>query len=144
MKPFSGGLKKSNNHYDSPLEKTGKSSDLSDFAKLLNGEERLSQESFWEILEFLREILGALTKKRLNTKQLKLLSEIERNEGLLYYQLINKLSREQGLPKSTVRWNLNKLREAKMVITGDKNNKGIPVKLTKRGKMLVLALKNGE
>jgi len=111
---------------------------------LLNGEERLSQESFWEILEFLREILGALTKKRLNTKQLKLLSEIERNEGLLYYQLINKLSREQGLPKSTVRWNLNKLREAKMVITGDKNNKGIPVKLTKRGKMLVLALKNGE
>jgi len=85
--------------------------------------------------------LETLTRERLNTKQLKLLSEIERNEGLLYYQLIDKLSEEQGLPKSTVRWNLNRLREAEMVVTGNKNNKGIPVKLTRKGKMVVLAFK---
>lgn len=108
----------------------------------MDEEKKLSQESLGTIFEILSEILEILTKKRLNTKQLKLLSEIERNEGLLYYQLINKLSEEQGLPKSTVRWNLNKLREAKMVVTGNKDNKGVPVRLTRKGRMVVLAFKN--
>lgn len=118
----------------------------------------ISQESVGTILELLKttiecasekilaleETLEILTKKRLNTKQLELLLKIEQNEGLLYYQLVNKLSQEQRLPESTVRWNLNRLRDAKMVVTGDKNNKGVHVKLTRKGKIVVSAFKNGK
>ncbi|MEM3899171.1 MAG: hypothetical protein QXD34_05125, partial [Candidatus Bathyarchaeia archaeon] len=60
------------------------------------------------------------------------------NHGLLYYQLVNKLSIEQGVPRSTIRWNLNKLRDAGMIITGNKNAKGVPVSLTEKGKILLL------
>jgi hypothetical protein len=31
-----------------------------------------------------------------------------------------------------------------MVITGDKNNKGVHVKLTQKGKMVALAFRNGK
>ena len=124
----------------------------------MDEENKISQENAGTIVELLRttiecasekilaleEVLETLTKKRLNMKQLELLLKIEQNEGLLYYQLVNKLSQEQGLPESTVRWNLNRLRDAKMVVTGDKNNKGVPVKLTRNGKMVALAFKNGE
>jgi DNA-binding transcriptional ArsR family regulator len=92
----------------------------------------------------LEETLENLIKERINTKQIELLLKIEENEGLFYYKLIKKLSKETGLPESTVRWNLNRLRSAKLVITGDKNNKGVPVKLTERGKMIALAFKNGK
>jgi DNA-binding transcriptional regulator PaaX len=57
---------------------------------------------------------------------------------------MHKISREQGLPESTVRWNLNRLRSAKMVITGDKNNRGVPVKLTEKGKIIALMFKYGK
>jgi DNA-binding MarR family transcriptional regulator len=92
----------------------------------------------------LEEIVEILVKEHLNMKQIEMLLKMEENEGLFYYRLVNKLSEEQGLPESTVRWNLNRLRKANMVITGDKNNKGVPVKLTEKGKMVVLAFKNGK
>lgn len=124
----------------------------------MDEENKFSQENAGTIVELLRttiecasekilaleEVLETLTKKRLNMKQLELLLKIEQNEGLLYYQLVNKLSQEQGLPESTVRWNLNRLRDAKMVVTGDKSNKGVAVKLTRKGKMVALAFKNGK
>lgn len=134
MKPFSGGLKKSNRRNTST-----------------QGDADPVLDTFRTTLEFaskkifiLEEILEILIKERVNTKQIELLLKIEENEGLFYYKLIKKLSKEMGLPESTVRWNLNRLRSAKMVITGDKNNKGVPVKLTERGKMVVLAFKNGK
>jgi hypothetical protein len=105
---------------------------------------RTALECASEKIIVLEEILEILIKKRLNMRQVELLLKIEKNEGLFYYQLVNKLSEEQRLPESTVRWNLNKLRNAMLVITGDKNNKGVPVKLTEKGKMVVLAFKNGK
>lgn len=121
-------------------------------------EKQFSQESVGAFLDFLRETLEyasekifaleetleILTKKHLNKKQLELLLKTEQNEGLLYYQLINNLSQEGGLPESTVRWNINRLRDAKMIVTGDKNNNGIPVKLTKNGKIVASVFKNGK
>jgi hypothetical protein len=92
----------------------------------------------------LGEVLEILIKTRLNMKQVELLLEIEKNEGLFYYQLVNKLSEEQRLPESTVRWNLNRLRNAMMIVAGDKNNKGVPVRLTEKGKIVVSAFKNGK
>jgi len=105
---------------------------------------REALENASQKISALEEALETLTKKRLNRKQLELLLKIKQNEGLLYYQLINKLSQKQGLPESTVRWNLNKLRDAEMIITGDKNIKGVPVKLTEKGKIVTSAFKNGK
>jgi hypothetical protein len=51
--------------------------------------------------------------------------------------LIEILSREFSMPMSTVKWNLSRLRELKIIIAGDKNNKGIPVRITLKGKMLL-------
>jgi hypothetical protein len=158
MKPFSGGLEKSSKYGSPPLNRTCQNSHSGNVALLMDAENESSQKSVEAILKSIRrtlecasekifvleEVLEILMKKRLNMKQFELLLKIEEYEGLLYYQLIDKLSEEQRLPKSTVRWNLNRLRSAKMIITGDKNNKGVPVQLTEKGKMVVLALKNGK
>ncbi|MEM3703148.1 MAG: hypothetical protein QXX79_01805 [Candidatus Bathyarchaeia archaeon] len=88
------------------------------------------------------EILDTLAKKNISVKQLEYLPKVEENSGLLYYQLVNKLSTEQQIPRSTVRWNLNKLRDAGMIIAGNKNFKGLPVRLTEKGEITLLAIKN--
>lgn len=140
------------------LNEICKTSDSNSIAPLKSEEKQFSQESVGAFLDFLRETLEyasekifaleetleILTKKHLNKKQLELLLKTEQNEGLLYYQLINNLSQEGGLPESTVRWNINRLRDAKMIVTGDKNNNGIPVKLTKNGKIVASVFKNGK
>ena len=158
MKPFFGGLTKSRKNDSPTLNGVNKTFYLNRFAPLMDEKNRAPQENTENILELLREVLEnasqrilvleealeILTKKRLNMKQFELLSKIKQDEGLLYYQLINKLSQRQGLPESTVRWNLNKLRDAGMVVTGDKNIKGVPVRLTEKGKIVASAFKNGK
>jgi DNA-binding transcriptional ArsR family regulator len=86
-------------------------------------------------IQSLEELVKTLLNNRLTKKQLKLLNGIINKEGLLYYQLIEILSREFSMPMSTVKWNLSKLRELKIITAGDKNNKGIPVRITLKGKM---------
>lgn len=65
------------------------------------------------------------------------MNEIKNKEGLLYYQLIEILSKEFSIPMSTIKWNLNKLREFGIIIAGNKNNKGVPVKIILKGKVLL-------
>lgn len=60
---------------------------------------------------------------------------MKENNGLLFYQLVNKLSVELHVPKSTVRWNLSKLRDSGLVTAGNKDVKGIPVQLTEKGRV---------
>jgi DNA-binding transcriptional ArsR family regulator len=62
---------------------------------------------------------------------------VQKYEGVLYYELVQKISFEHRLSPSTVRWNLNKLRDAKLIVTGDKDRKGIPVKLTEEARLIV-------
>jgi hypothetical protein len=50
--------------------------------------------------------------------------------------LIDLYSEERRIPKSTVRWNLRGLREAGLILAGDKENKGVPVALTEMGQTL--------
>lgn len=81
-----------------------------------------------------------LIKKQLKVKQLRYLPEVNKNSGLLYYQLIDKISCDQCIPKSTVRWNLEKLRESGMIVAGNKEVKGVPVRLTEKGKLALLIM----
>jgi DNA-binding MarR family transcriptional regulator len=89
-----------------------------------------------ETISILRDVSKLLITSNLGKKQFKLLTSLKENEGLLYYQVVQNISSEQGIPSSTVRWNLNKLRDADLVITGDKNNKGIPVHLSIYGRLV--------
>ena len=66
---------------------------------------------------------------------------IEKHEGLLYHKLVQKLNQEYGLPPSTIRWNMNKLRSAKLILAGDQKTKGIPVRLTEEAKLIISAQK---
>jgi len=88
-----------------------------------------------EICSVLLELLDLMVKKRLGVRQLKYLPKIRENSGLLFYQLVNKLSVELNVPRSTVRWNLSKLRDSGMITAGNKDAKGIPVKLTEKGEL---------
>lgn len=72
---------------------------------------------------------------------MKYLAKVEENHGLLFYQLVNKLSVELHVPKSTVRWNLSRLRDSGMIIAGNKGAKGVPVRLTEKGEMALLIMK---
>ncbi len=58
------------------------------------------------------------------------------DEEMVYTVLIERLSFELGVPKSTVRWNLRGLREADLIMAGDRENKGIPVGLSEMGRVL--------
>lgn len=57
-------------------------------------------------------------------------------EEMVYTVLIERLSLELDVPKSTVRWNLRGIREAGLIKAGDRENKGIPVGLTGMGRVL--------
>lgn len=58
------------------------------------------------------------------------------DEQAVYTTLIQQLSREMGIPESTVRWNLKGLREAELINAGTKHNKGVPVSLTAMGRIM--------
>jgi DNA-binding MarR family transcriptional regulator len=134
IKPSIGGGAKSNRYSDIPIE-PDKIVNASKIIRVADEKTNLQKN-----LETFMEILEILAKKRINMKQMKFLSKIEENEGMLYYQLVDKLSQEEKLPKSTVRWNLKRLRETGMIIAGCKDNKGVPVKLTEKGRMALLAV----
>lgn len=63
-------------------------------------------------------------------------------EGLLYYKVVKKISMNHMIPESTVRWNLNKLRDAKLIVSGNIEQKGVPVKLTSSGRMIASLFAN--
>jgi predicted transcriptional regulator len=58
------------------------------------------------------------------------------NQKTVYTVLIQEISKELEIPRSTVRWNLRGLRDAELIQAGDKDNKGIPVCLTPIGKIM--------
>lgn len=72
----------------------------------------------------------------INKRQLKILSIVKEYEGLLYYQVVNNISKKLKMPESTVRWNVNKLRDAKLIVSGNIEKKGVPVTLTSQGRTM--------
>lgn len=82
---------------------------------------------------------------RLTEKQRAILGWFSENysEEAVYTVLIERLSRELGVPRSTVRWNLRGLRETGLIRAGDKENKGIPVELTYMGRVMSEYISSG-
>ena len=66
------------------------------------------------------------------------------NETAVYTALIQRLSDELGIPESTVRWNLKGLREADLINAGTKDNKGVPVTLTEKGRIMATYSLSGD
>ena len=87
---------------------------------------------------FEREII-ALASTRLTKKQMMMLRWIAENyrEEMVYTNLIERISEVMGLPRSTVRWNMRGLRDAGLISAGDKDTKGMPVRLTERGSIIL-------
>lgn len=93
----------------------------------------------------MEQALLEATTNRFTEKQrrfLRWLSE-EYSERTVYTGLIERLSDDLGIPKSTVRWNLRGLREAGLIRAGDRENKGIPVGLTEMGRLLAEHIASG-
>ena len=85
------------------------------------------------LLRVLKILVGFTSIRKL----LGYLLMVKKYEGVLYYELVQKISSENGLSPSTVRWNLNKLRDAKLIVAGDKDRKGSPVKLTEEARLII-------
>jgi predicted transcriptional regulator len=95
---------------------------------------QLHYKEYYNIERFLIEATTYILTK----KQRIILRWFEKNydEETVYTSLIERISQELGVPKSTIRWNLRGLRENGLIKAGDKNNKGIPVELTFIGRVL--------
>jgi DNA-binding transcriptional ArsR family regulator len=128
-----GESAKPNRQKDAAIEVEG----FVNVSKVLQSDEKTN---FQKKIDAVIEVLKALAEKRVTMKQLNFLPKIEENEGLLYYQLVDKLSQEQKLPKSTVRWNLTKLRQTGLIVAGDRKNKGVLVELTEKGRIALSAI----
>lgn len=89
-----------------------------------------------QMLENVLEITNSIRFTEKQRRFLIWLSE-EYDEAEVYTKLIDRISKKLDIPKSTVRWNLRGLREAGLIEAGDKDNKGIPVRFTKKGKIMV-------
>lgn len=109
--------------------------------KILKDLDTLRESIALQYKEFLalEQALIIATSTRLTRKQRFLLKWISKNyaERDVYTNLISRLSEDLKIPRSTIRWNLRGLREAGLIRAGDKENKGIPVRLTDVGKIMV-------
>lgn len=114
--------------------------------KNLHELEELIRAQLETIKEFERE-LASIASLALTGKQRTLLTWLaERYEGgMNYTTLITRLSEELRIPTSTIRWNLRFLRDAGLITAGHRDNKGIPVRLTRKGWLIAENLiKRGE
>jgi len=81
--------------------------------------------------------LEAASTRRLTEKQRMMLRIVAEFQGeIIYTTLIERVSAELDIPKSTVRWNLKGLRDAGLIAAGDRDNKGVPVRLTETGRVM--------
>lgn len=80
----------------------------------------------------------AVASTKLTKKQVLILKWLMEhyNGDLVYTSLIETVSEALELPKSTVRWNLKGLREAGLILAGDRNTKGITVRVTELGSFI--------
>ena len=89
-------------------------------------------------LDTMTQTIQALSEKKLTSKQRAILRFISQISGdLLYTNIIDYLSHEMKLPKSTVRWNMKGLRDNGLIQAGDQENKGVPVRLTEVGRIMI-------
>ncbi len=95
-----------------------------------------------EELSKYKEKIATTVFENLTTKQKAILREIADMNGksLTLTAMIGILSKKLDVAPSTIRWNLVALRNSGLINAGNKDNKGIPVRLTEIGKLTALAL----
>jgi len=105
--------------------------------KSLDALEESLRVHFKELYALERALMAAASMRLTRKQRLMLRWLVENYRGEeVYTSLIERISEDLGIPKSTVRWNLRGLREAGLIRAGDRENKGIPVRLTERGRMV--------
>lgn len=107
------------------------------FLKSLDALEESINIHFKDLYE-LEGALDAALSIRLTRKRRSLLRWLveDYKDEMVYTALIEKISKDLKIPRSTVRWNLRGLRDAGLITAGDRENKGMPVRLTKRGEIM--------
>lgn len=76
--------------------------------------------------------------KRLNELQRTLLFLVFYFQGLTFSRAVREISKMLGIPESTIKWNLRKLRDQGYVICGNKEERYVPIKVSREGmKVLV-------
>jgi DNA-binding transcriptional ArsR family regulator len=107
------------------------------FLKSLDALEESLNLHFKNLYE-LEGALDAAMSLRLTSKQRRLLRWLveDYKDEMVYTTLIEKISEDMDIPRSTVRWNLRGLRDAELITAGDRENKGMPLRLTKRGEIV--------
>jgi DNA-binding MarR family transcriptional regulator len=138
--PESKNLIQSLNDLKRELSRFGKTNpDRIGYNRLVKNVDSL-EESLKEHYRELYAMEGALeaaSVRRLTEKQRMMLRIVAEVQGeTLYTTLIEKVSEELNIPKSTVRWNLKGLRDAGFIAAGDRDNKGVPVRLTETGRIM--------
>ena len=112
----------------------------SSYRRIMESLERVRESLLRHYKEYytMERALAEASSDRLTEKQRAILRWLgEEYEGeMVYTVLIERLSSELGVPKSTVRWNLRGLRDAGLIRAGDRENKGIPVGFTEMGRVL--------
>jgi DNA-binding transcriptional ArsR family regulator len=96
-----------------------------------------SLKEHYRELYVIEAALEAASSRRLTDKQRMMLRIVAEVQGeTLYTTLIDRVSEELEIPKSTVRWNLKGLRDSGLIAAGDRDNKGVPVRLTETGRVM--------
>jgi len=89
-------------------------------------------------IRFLEQALVKFAMSELTDLQKTLLKKVRENEGKkTLTALTRELSKRYGIPESTVKWNLRKLRDMGLIIAGNAESKGTPVSLTEIGRLVV-------
>ncbi|MCX6649382.1 MAG: helix-turn-helix domain-containing protein [Candidatus Bathyarchaeota archaeon] len=138
--PESKNLVQSLNELKRELSRFGKTNpDRIGYNRLVKNVDSL-EESLKEHYRELYAMEGALeaaSARRLTEKQRMMLRIVAGVQGeTLYTTLIDRVSEELSIPRSTVRWNLKGLRDAGLIAAGDRDNKGVPVRLTETGRVM--------
>ena len=139
--PESKNLVQSLNELKRELSRFGKTNpDKIGYNRLVKNVDIL-EESLKEHYRELYAMEGALeaaSARKLTEKQRMMLQIVAKVQGeTLYTTLIDRVSEQLDIPKSTVRWNLKGLRDAGLIAAGDRDNKGVPVRLTETGTVMV-------
>ena len=138
--PESKNLIQSLNELKRELSRFGKTNpDRIGYNRLVKNVDSL-EESLKEHYRELYAMEGALetaSTHKLTEKQRMMLRIVAEVQGeTIYTTLIERVSAELDIPKSTVRWNLKGLRDAGLIAAGDRDNKGVPVRLTETGRVM--------
>ena len=89
-------------------------------------------------IKLLENVLVKLAMNELTEIQKLLLREVDSNEGKkTLTSLTRELSKKYNIPESTIKWNLRKLRDLGLIIAGNAETKGTPIRLTDAGRLVI-------